>query len=156
MRTRVHVNLNVRDLEASVAFYETLFGRPASKRQPNYANFRLTQPALHLALVSKPTHEPAPTEQHFGIELFQDAELDGWRRRVEAAGLVVRTEEAVTCCYAVANKFWAADPDGNDWEFWVRQADAQAMHDSGTAADAAGCCAPMPMSTPVQDQTGCC
>ena len=39
-----------------------------------------------------------------------------------------RVEEQVTCCYAVADKWWAADPDGNEWEFWVRSDEADRRH----------------------------
>ncbi len=162
MKTRVHVNLNVRDLDRSVAFYRTLFGAEPSKTRADYANFRLDSPALHLALVHKPDHQPIASEQHFGVELFEDGELEGWRERVEAAGVSTRIEEAVTCCYAVANKFWAQDPDGNEWEFWVRHADAEAMSDK--PAGSSECCAPaasMPLSTiaglePKQSDGGCC
>ncbi len=162
MKTRIHVNIDVRDLDQSVAFYGTLFGTEPSKTREDYANFRLDTPALHLALVHDPEHTPANRDQRFGVELFDDAELDGWRERVEAAGMTTRIEEEVTCCYAVANKFWAQDPDGNDWEFWVRHAEAEAMSDK--PASSGECCAPaaaMPLSTiaglsPKKSDEGCC
>lgn len=142
MQTRVHINLNVRDLTQSVAFYSTLFGHVPTKVRSDYANFRLDAPALHLALVHKPTHPPTTTEQHFGIELFEDGELGGWRERIRGAGLAPRVEEQVTCCYAVADKFWVQDPDGNEWEFWVRHEEAEAMHGADLESE---CCAPTPM-----------
>ena len=142
MKTRIHVNLNVADLTRSVAFYSTLFGHVPTKVRSDYANFRLDAPALHLALVHKPGHTPAATEQHFGVELFEDAELDTWRERITSAGLAPRIEEQVTCCYAVADKFWVQDPDGNEWEFWVRHAEAEAMRESAAEGE---CCAPSPM-----------
>ncbi|GAA3332624.1 hypothetical protein GCM10020331_093510 [Ectobacillus funiculus] len=31
-----------------------------------------------------------------------------------------------TCCYAVQDKFWVTDPDGNEWEFFFyTKADAE-------------------------------
>ena len=128
MRTRIHINLTVKDLVRSTAFYTSLFGKQPSKTRDDYANWRLDEPGLHLALVLDPAHAPKSTPEHFGVELFEDAELDAWRDRVEAVGLHARREEAVTCCYAVANKFWVADPDGNEWEFWVRHDEAESMH----------------------------
>ncbi|MDJ0522046.1 MAG: ArsI/CadI family heavy metal resistance metalloenzyme [Planctomycetota bacterium] len=128
MQTRIHVNLNVADLDRSIAFYTRLFGAGPSKVRADYANWRLDQPALHLALVSKPEHAKDHGGEHFGVELFESDELNGWRARAEAAGVTARVEEQVTCCYAVADKWWAADPDGNEWEFWVRSEDAEAMH----------------------------
>ena len=144
MQTRVHIHIHVRDLGRSTAFYETLFGQPASKRRPDYANFRLDEPALHLALAHEPGHESVSTEQHFGVELFDDQVLADWRGRV--AALAPRIEQQVTCCYAVADKFWVRDPDGNEWEFWVRHEEAEAMHAPSDPASE-GCCAPMPLST---------
>ena len=160
MQTRIHVNLSVRDLARSTAFYTSLFGTQPSKTRADYANWRLDEPALHLALVLDPAATPKSTHEHFGVELFEDADLDAWRTRVEAAGLTARREEAVTCCYAVANKFWVADPDGNEWEFWVRQDEAESMHGDampmatqvpGGSSVGGGCCAPAP-----DGSSGCC
>ena len=60
MKTRVHISLPVSDVEASARFYEKLFGQAPTKRKPDYANFRLDQPALHLSLVQS----PAPATLH--------------------------------------------------------------------------------------------
>ena len=135
---RVHINLNVADLDRSIAFYTRLFGAGPAKLRGDYANWRLDEPGLHLALVSRPGFEKQGRGEHFGIEL-QDNELLGrWRGQAEAAGLALRIEEQVTCCYAVANKFWAADPDGNEWEFWVRSGDAESMHEDAMPMDTVG------------------
>ena len=48
--TRVHLSLNVRNLEASVAFYTALLGVDPHKRRPGYANFAPGNLALKLAL----------------------------------------------------------------------------------------------------------
>ena len=158
MKSRVHVNINVRDLTASVAFYGALFDADPTKVREDYANFRLDTPGLHLALVRKPDHPPVQTEQHHGVELFDRDALDAWRARLETRGVNVRIEEQVTCCYAVADKFWVADPDGNEWEFWFRTEEAEAMHEDAAEGE---CCAPMPMATleglkPKQAPGGCC
>lgn len=130
MKTRIHISLGVRDLDASIAFYTRLFGTGPSKIRADYANWRLDAPGLHLALVSAPEFEKPASGEHFGVELFEQDELTAWQARATEAGVAVRTEEQVTCCYAVANKFWAADPDGNEWEFWVRSAEAESMHET--------------------------
>src|SRR5262245_51154640 len=49
-----HVSLNVSNVEASVAFYEKIFGVPASKRRPRYAKFDLTTPSLNLTMQEAP------------------------------------------------------------------------------------------------------
>ena len=152
MKTRVHINLTTSDLAKSVEFYTTLFGTAPTKRQFDYANWRLENPALHLALVHVPNSNVADADaRHFGIELFDDRELAGWKDRVQRAGLQVRTEDQVTCCYAVADKFWAADPDGNEWEFWVRHEEADKMHD-----EPQGCCGATAQENKQAQSSGSC
>lgn len=151
MNSRIHINLPVFDLSKSIAFYSTLFNTEPSKQKPDYANFRLEDPALHLALVLHPgltKKEPARDfDQHFGIELFDEALLNTWKNRMQTAGFSPYLEEEnVTCCYAVANKFWLKDPDGNDWEFWVRANDKGKTLYRSFEADSA-CCVPKVSST---------
>ena len=49
--SRVQLALNVSDLEASVAFYSTMFGVEPHKRRPGYANFAIENPPLKLVLI---------------------------------------------------------------------------------------------------------
>jgi catechol 2,3-dioxygenase-like lactoylglutathione lyase family enzyme len=148
MQSRIHVSLEVADLKRSIEFYSKLFGRQPTKIKTDYANFRMDDPQLHLALVHKPRRTPEPGQEsgssrHYGIELFSDDVLGSWLSDARAAGLEVRTEEQVTCCYAVADKFWARDPDGHEWEFWVRHDEAEAMHEaSAKVQETPRCCAP--------------
>lgn len=142
MKTRIHISVPVSDLEASKRFYSALFGTAPTKVKPDYANWRLDRPALHLALVQAPQvakgHNPV---RHFGVELFKDGDLQDWRKRAADAGLTLRDEEEVVCCYAKADKFWAQDPDGNEWEFWVRHEEADAMKGESSAKEGV-CCSP--------------
>lgn len=153
MKTRIHVSLPVSNLEASKAFYAKLFGTSPTKVKADYANWRLDTPALHLALVHAPAAaKVANPVRHFGVELFDDDDLTDWRERAKAAGMELRIEEEVTCCYAVANKFWAHDPDGNEWEFWVRSEEAESMKGEAGSAKAGAkegeCCAPAAKAEP--------
>lgn len=146
MESRVHISLEVSNLENSIAFYSRLFQQAPTKKQEDYANYRMEEPRLHLALVLSPKRAPEVlSNRHYGIELFEDARLASWLQSAKGADLPLRVEENVTCCYAVANKFWARDPDGHEWEFWVRSAEADSMHGSETAiqdVEASQCCAP--------------
>lgn len=138
---RIHISLNVSDLDASVAFYERLFGAPVTKRRPDYANFRLDVPPVHLAL--QPTraqaHPTAPTatsaHSHFGVELPDAATFTAWQSRLHGSGVDLVDEQNATCCYATADKTWATDPDGNSWEVWVRTGEAERL-----APAQGGCC----------------
>ena len=50
--TRVHISLQVNDIEASVAFYNAVFEREPNKRREDYANYRIDAPGLMLSLVA--------------------------------------------------------------------------------------------------------
>lgn len=122
----MHLSLVVRDLEASVRFYEAFFGVGTHKRRPGYANFDLEWPPLKLALV-----EGEPTTggslDHLGILVDSKEEVEGAKRRMMAAGLTTFSEEEVTCCYATQDKIWVTDPDGNSWEVYVLLDDLPAV-----------------------------
>ena len=134
-----HVSLNVTNIDASASFYERAFGVQATKRRPGYAKFDLTAPMLNLSMV-----QTAPTgvnASHFGIQVGSSEDVAEARRRFEAAGLPTRVEENVACCYAVQDKVWVEDPDGNAWEVFVVKQDAEVM-ESRPAEAAPACCAP--------------
>lgn len=156
--SRVHINIPVSNLAASVAFYSKLFNTEPSKLKADYANFRLEDPALHLALVYKKDYtgqDPAfHQDQHFGVELFDGGALSGWKARLKSDGILPHLEEEdVTCCYAVADKFWVRDPDANEWEFWVRTDDEGETLYRSNASQESGCCVPAAQQNP---QSACC
>lgn len=136
---RIHVALNVSSLEASQKFYEMLLGTAPSKVRPRYAKFEPTDPSVNLSL--NEIDEPFLVEQgsaHFGIQVKSVAEVHAAAERFKAEGYKVMQEEATTCCYAVQDKVWVADPDGHKWEvFVVMNADAK-----DELYEQSGCCSP--------------
>ena len=48
---RMHVSLYVSNLAASVNFYSTFFGQPATKVKPGYAKYVLDSPALIISFI---------------------------------------------------------------------------------------------------------
>ena len=48
------------------------------------------------------------------------------------------TEENTACCYALQDKVWVEDPDGNSWEVFVVKGDVAVM-EKQTQALAAAC-----------------
>jgi catechol 2,3-dioxygenase-like lactoylglutathione lyase family enzyme len=129
-----HVSLNVTNLDASVAFYEKLFDVPASKRRPGYAKFDLAAPSLNLSMVEAP--RSGVNASHFGIQVATTKDVLEAAARFKRGGLQTRAEEDTSCCYAVQDKVWAEDPDGNMWEVFVVKADSPSMRAEGTT-----CCA---------------
>jgi catechol 2,3-dioxygenase-like lactoylglutathione lyase family enzyme len=136
---KAHVSLNVSNIDASVAFYERAFGVAATKRRPGYAKFDLEAPSLNLTM-----QEAARTgvnASHFGVQVATSEDVAVAWTRFKEAGLETFTEENTSCCYALQDKVWVADPDGNMWEVFVVKGEAQVMHDA-PAKIAAACCAP--------------
>lgn len=153
-----HVSLNVSNIDAAVAFYEKAFGVPVTKRRPGYAKFDLETPSLNLSMVEAP--RTGVNASHFGIQVASTEDVLEAKGRFEAAGLRTITEEATACCYAVQDKVWVEDPDGNSWEVFVVLSDATVM---GTGlpktakAAGGGCCVPKVESTnTAKSGGGCC
>lgn len=134
---RVHLSLNVRDLEASVAFYEAMLGVAPHKRRLGYANFAPEHFALKLALNElPPAAEGRTTLNHMGFQVETAAEVQAARERFAAASLPVYDEGDTVCCFARQDKVWVHDPDGNAWEVYVLTDDMLAEHDQNAEAGA--------------------
>jgi len=130
-----HVSLNVTDIDASVAFYEKVFDVPATKRRPGYAKFDLAAPSLNLSMVEAP--RSGVNASHFGIQVATTEDVAIAAARFKRNGLPTRAEEDTSCCYAVQDKVWVEDPDGNMWEVFVVKGDSPSMRTDQTT-----CCAP--------------
>ncbi|BAY11922.1 ArsI/CadI family heavy metal resistance metalloenzyme [Calothrix sp. NIES-2098] len=120
--SRVQIALNVSNIDAAVDFYSKLFGTEPAKRRPGYANFAIAQPPLKLVLIEN--QAAAGTLNHLGVEVETTAEVNTASNRLQQLGLETRTEEQVTCCYALQDKVWVKDPDGAPWEIYKVLADA--------------------------------
>lgn len=95
--SRIQLALNVDDLDASIAFYSTLFGAEPHKIRDGYASFTLTEPPLKLVLVEIPGQ--GGSVNHLGVEVADtdavDAELGrladasaccSWSTRIRLSG----------------------------------------------------------------------
>jgi catechol 2,3-dioxygenase-like lactoylglutathione lyase family enzyme len=136
-----HVSLNVTNIDASVAFYEKVFDVPATKRRPGYAKFDLATPSLNLSMVEAP--RSGVNASHFGIQVASTADVTLAAERFQRNGLRTFAEENTSCCYAIQDKVWVEDPDGNMWEVFVVKADSPTMRDGAETA----CCTPMASAT---------
>jgi hypothetical protein len=81
---------------------------------------------------------------HFGMQVASTDDVLEAKTRFESVGLKTRTEENTACCYAVQDKVWVEDPDGNEWEVFFVKADADVMRESDkvSAAKDRPCCSP--------------
>ena len=123
MTSRVQLALNVADLEASVAFYSTVFGVEPHKRRPGYANFAIAEPPLKLVLIEVPAADRgagvAGALNHLGVEVDSAADVEAAAGRLRAQGLATFDEKDTTCCYALQDKVWVHDPAEAPWEIYT-------------------------------------
>jgi catechol 2,3-dioxygenase-like lactoylglutathione lyase family enzyme len=115
--SRLQLALNVSEMDAAVAFYSKLFGTEPAKRRPGYANFAIAEPPLKLVLFEN----PAATGKlnHLGIEVESSEKVVAASDRLKQSHLAVRAEPQTTCCYALQDKIWVSDPDGDEWEVYT-------------------------------------
>ncbi|WP_394829073.1 ArsI/CadI family heavy metal resistance metalloenzyme [Pendulispora albinea] len=132
-----HVSLNVSNIDASVAFYERAFGVKATKRRPGYAKFDLAAPALNLTMQEAP--RTGVNASHFGVQVGSTEDVAVAWSRFKQAGLETFTEGNTACCYAMQDKVWIRDPDGNHWEVFVVTGDAATMGQGPEQLQSAAC-----------------
>ncbi|MCF6409709.1 ArsI/CadI family heavy metal resistance metalloenzyme [Pseudalkalibacillus salsuginis] len=137
----VHVGLNVTNLENSIEFYNKVFGVDPVKVKKDYAKFLLEQPGLNFTL-NQSNQVEGNQVGHFGFQVETEEEVLLHKERLEKEGFFARDEMDTTCCYAVQDKFWVTDPDGNEWEFFYTKVDAEVHSDSA--------------STPITTASTCC
>lgn len=114
---RPHISLDVKNVPASVEFYQKVFGVKPQKQTADYAKFDLTEPPLNLSFVS--STGAASSVNHLGIEVASAADVSRWAERLRAGGILDRVQEQTTCCFARQDKAWFTDPDGNSWEVFT-------------------------------------
>jgi len=153
---KAHLALNVNNVENSLEFYKKMFGIEPSKVRTGYAKFDVNDPPLNLTLNQVPFNGPGALS-HLGIQVASTEDVLAMRSRWETAGLTAREEMQTTCCYAVQDKAWVNDPDGNEWEVFVVLEDNLSEEVQG-AADKT-CC--VPTFTDIQGKkhevvTACC
>lgn len=136
---KAHLALNVRDVETSIDFYRNMLDLEPSKVRSGYAKFDVNNPPLNLTLNQVPFNERGALS-HLGIQVATTEDVIAVMTRWEEQGLTPRDEMQTTCCYALQNKAWVNDPDGNEWEVFVVLEDNLSEEVQG-AADKT-CCVP--------------
>ena len=139
--SRVQLALNVSDLESAVDFYSKLFGTEPAKRKPGYANFAIADPPLKLVLFEG---GEGGTLNHLGVETENAAEVEAAEARLSSDGLETTGIDDTICCYATKVETWVVDPDGAQWEWYVKTGDSDQLSNeivSGGDTETM-CCAP--------------
>ena len=122
MNPKVHVSLDVENVEESVRFYSALFDAQPTKLKPGYAKFDLDQPAINLTM-QQASHCCLQGLSHMGVRVNSTDDVLAVKQRLNAAGIKTLDEMNTTCCYAVQDKIWLTDPTGYRWEVYVFKGD---------------------------------
>ena len=132
-----HLAINVKNVEESVGFYKKMFGIEPSKVRTGYAKFDVEQPALNFTLNEVPFGERGALS-HLGIQVASSDDVVTMKNEWQQRGLSPRDEMQTSCCYALQDKSWVTDPDGNEWEVFTVIEDNL----SEAKSDDAACCTP--------------
>ena len=164
--SKPHVSINVKNVETSINFYRKLFGVEPAKVRTGYAKFDVPNPPLNFVL-NQGVYNERGALSHLGIQVASTEEVLKTKERWEEIGLLTRDEMQTNCCYALQDKTWVRDPDGNEWEVFVVLEDNLAESDPcecGTklleeeTETTAGCCSPASAPNINETNTGaaCC
>lgn len=146
---RPHLSLNVRDVPASVEFYQKVFGVAPQKQTVDYAKFDLTTPPLNFSMLS--TTGKISVVNHLGIEVETADDIATWKERLQEQGILEKVEDNIACCFAKQDKLWFTDPDGNHWEVFLVH---EQLAVTGPLKNT-GCCLPKNASTAEPAACGC-
>lgn len=165
---KAHISLNVKDTIKSIEFYQKLFGIEPLKVREGYAKFDVQNPPLNLALNQVSTSGRGGLS-HLGIQVASTEDVLEIKKRWENSGLKTRDEMQTNCCYALQDKTWVRDPDGNEWEVFVVLEDNLSENDACECGNksidvkteekiAESCCTsePIPIGSKLQVQNSCC
>ncbi len=119
---RVHISVNVDNLEEAVTYYGALFGARPDVLKEDYARFRLDEPCMNFSMTSRGRRVGV---DHMGIDVDSEEELAEVTDRLRAAGHAASEVTRDVCCYARSAKSWTVDPAGVPWE---------TFHTTGAAA----------------------
>ncbi|MDP4549560.1 ArsI/CadI family heavy metal resistance metalloenzyme [Alkalihalobacillus macyae] len=126
---RIHIGLNVTDLTNSIDFYSKIFDGSPVKVKEDYAKFLPNDVALNFTLNLR-DQVNGNQVGHFGIQVDTLEEVLAHKDRLEKLGFFAREEMNTNCCYALQDKFWVTDPDGNEWEFFFTKQDSESVTES--------------------------
>lgn len=136
---KAHLAINVTNVENSIEFYKKMFGIEPSKVRTGYAKFDVQNPPLNFTL-NQVAFKGSGALSHLGIQVAATEDVIALRDQWKASGLTPREEMQTTCCYALQDKAWVHDPDGNEWEVFVVLQDN--LGEEAKKSDDATCCTP--------------
>jgi len=116
--SRMHIGIKSAHFEESVSFYEALFQMGPTKLKEGYAKFEVLDPAVNFT-INRTKKVSGNQISHMGIQVTAARHVSEEKERLEKLGLTTKLQKSVDCCYALQDKVWVKDPDGNGWEVFV-------------------------------------
>lgn len=149
---KTHISLNVANIANSVDFYSRMLGADPVKQESDYAKFVVSDPPLNLT-VNLAEFTPGGSLSHLGLQVSSSQMVNSIGGRWQSAGLDTEREMQTDCCYALQDKIWVSDPDGNRWEVFTVLADTEpAEHTASTCCNRVS--ETVSISSP--DKSNCC
>jgi len=133
---KTHLSINVTNVKDSIDFYTKMFGVEPVKVRADYAKFDIANPPLNFTM-NQSGFERGGSLSHLGLQVESTAEVLEMTERWATSGLVTLQEMKTDCCYALQDKTWVQDPDGNRWEVFTVLENTE-----GPEKAASGCCSP--------------
>ena len=149
---KTHVSLNVKNVAQSVEFYKKMFGIEPFKLRSDYAKFDVVNPPLNLTM-NQVSFERGGSLSHLGLQVESTEEVLTIGKRWVENGLTTLDEMKTDCCYALQDKTWVQDPDGNRWEVFTVLENTEGIENAASA-----CCAPAEKTVSITSsaQASCC
>ena len=135
---RLHVNLNVENIDESVGFYNALFNHEPTVQKPDYAKWMLDDPRVNFSISRSKSKQPGI--EHLGIQAENETELQEVYSNIERAEGEIRAEGDTICCYAQSNKSWIKDPQGVEWEAFYTYGESEVNKVVNSACCDDTCC----------------
>jgi catechol 2,3-dioxygenase-like lactoylglutathione lyase family enzyme len=149
---KVHISLNVGNVKRSIEFYKRMFAVEPVKVKSDYAKFDIGNPSLNLTM-NQVGFEKGGSLSHLGLQVETTQEVLAMRERWIANNLATFDEMQTDCCYALQDKTWITDPDGNAWEVFTVLENTDGKKD-----EVSTCCTPVENAVTISrsGKTSCC
>jgi catechol-2,3-dioxygenase len=142
---RLHVHVNVTNLDEAIGYYAALFGSNPTVTKPDYAKWMLDDPHVNFAISAG----GKAGLSHLGIQVESAGDLRNVSEQLGAAETMLLEENDAQCCYARSDKYWGRDPAGIAWELFHTHGEAGTLGSSAlnpvtehkaAPVTAGGCC----------------
>ncbi len=133
----LHVNLNVENIDQSVAFYKAMFNAAPTVLKPDYAKWLLDDPSVNFSISESSSRRGV---EHLGIQVDDQEELHQVYGQMDQAEGEILEEGHTVCCYSRSEKSWITDPQGVKWEVFHTYGESDTNKEKAAACCDETCC----------------